>query len=289
MARGLEDGEDCALRVRNDGHSTNVFKIGRGHKESGAQLFGLASRHVAVGDVEVWQPIGGSAGAVVRSGRNAADVLLAVLDVPVVVCRLFVFLLYLPSEKIGIKLAGASLVRRVEVAPAERAVLARDANAGIPVRLPNRKGGAVGILHDGRPAGVSHIEGCRENRTAHFGGPRGRSVRTSHRDVEAPVGRHAVLQLFGSNRRSRGCVASTKLIDGIDPVRCDGNVLGRPTEDLPVKGLGGGLVGGGEFDPAEVTRGVSVDVRHRWRLRSKTVGSKRFNKNASFLDFIPEY
>src|SRR5262245_42808836 len=218
--------------------------------------------------------MGGSAGTMVRRRRNATDELFAVFDVPVVVSRSFVFLHQLPTEKIAIKLAGASLVWCIEIAPAERAVGACDADAGVYLRLPNREGGSGGVLQDGHAACISNVKRRSENRAAEFGSARGRGVRALHGDVDTPVGRHAELALFGTNRTGCCCVPSLELVDGVKLVGADGNVVGGPTEYFAVEGFGGGLVGGDEFGPTEVAGSVFLDVWHGWRLRFGVVGSK---------------
>src|SRR5262249_413572 len=151
----------------------------------------------------VCKPMGGSAGPKIRGGRNAPDELLAVLDVPVVVSWVFVLPQDLPAEKTRVELAGASLVGRVEIAPAERAGGSRDAGAGIYGCLPDGKCSSGGVLNDGHAAGISDVKRSSEDLAAELGRTRGRGVCVLHGDVHAPVRPNAVLKLFGA--KLAGC------------------------------------------------------------------------------------
>ncbi len=85
MGGGFEDGESGALRVGHDGDAADVFEVGRRHVQRGAELPGFGGRGVAIGNGEVGEPMSRGCRLAVRGGRNAADKLFTVLNVPVVV------------------------------------------------------------------------------------------------------------------------------------------------------------------------------------------------------------
>lgn len=87
------------------------------------------------------------------------------------------------SSPFLVELTGAILVGRAKVAPAKRAMRARDANTGILAGLPDAKSGSGGVLQNRHAAGIAHVEAPGENRAAGFGGTRGRSVGVLHGDV----------------------------------------------------------------------------------------------------------
>src|SRR5215470_1307898 len=181
--------------------------------------------------------------AKVHNGRDAADELFAVFDVPVVVSRVFVFLHYLPAEKSGIKRSDVIAVGGVEIGPAQSAVRASYAGARIDVRLPIGESGSAGVPQNGHASGIAHVKGRSENGTAEFSGACGRGVRILYGDVKTPVGRYAVLKLFWAKRTGCRCVPAFELEDGVNLVGAYGNVVGGPAENFAVEGCGGGLVG----------------------------------------------
>lgn len=79
-------------------------------------------------------------------------------------------------------------------------------------------------------------------------------------------------------KRAGGCgVASLEIEDRVEVISTHGHVMGGPAKEFGVEGDGGGLVGGGEFDPTKVARGVFGDVWHSGSkvLRSGGVGKGR--------------
>ncbi len=171
----------------------------------------------------------------------------------------------MPAEKCRIELSGAGLIGRAEVGPAEGAVRAGNSGAGISLGLPEGEHGAGGVLQDGHASGIENVKGRSQNCAAKFFGAGGRGVGVLHGDVEIPVRGHALVKLVRTKGAGGRGVASLELEDGVNPVGAHGNVVGGPAEDFFVEGLGGGLVGGGKFDPAEVARGVFFDVWHESR------------------------
>src|SRR5215472_17175463 len=143
---GFEDGERCALRIGQDGNAANIFKIFGQHIKFGAEIFCGRGRGVAIGNGKVWQPMSGSTSLVVGSGGNAANELLAVLDVPVIVGGIFVFLHHLPAKQIGIELSRARLIGSRQVGPAQCPVGGRDSGSEMVDGLPERKSRASGVL-----------------------------------------------------------------------------------------------------------------------------------------------
>src|ERR1700739_2534895 len=101
----------------------------------------------------------GNTGLAVGGGWNSADKLFAILDVPVIVRRVLVFLHDLPAEKCGVELSGAGLIGRAEVAPAEGAGRAGNSSAGISLGLPEGEHGAGGVLQHGHASGIHDVEG----------------------------------------------------------------------------------------------------------------------------------
>src|SRR5439155_24144835 len=95
--------------------------------------------------------------------------------------------------------------------------------------------------------------------------------------VELPVGRNAVGALFGTKGTACGSVASLKPKNRIEVVGAHGHVVGGPAKDFGVEVDGGGLIGGGEFDPAKCAGSVFFDVGHNAErvLRGKREGKDR--------------
>src|SRR5262249_32180808 len=158
---------------------------------------GLCGGSVTIRNGEVGEPMGRNARLMVGSGRDAANELLAVFDVPVVVGGVLVFLHDMPAEKARIEVSGAGLIGRAEVGPAERARRASDSGAGIPLALPDGKNRARGILEDGHATGITNVEGGRQDRAAKIGSASGAGFGAFHRNIEIPVRRHAALKLIG--------------------------------------------------------------------------------------------
>jgi hypothetical protein len=258
----LEDGEGGALWIGHDGNAPDVLEIGRRHVEGCAEIFRFGGSGVAIGNGEIRQPVGGSPGPVVRRRRNAADELLAVLDVPVIVSGVFGFLHDLPAKEVRIELSGARLVWRTQVRPAERAMRRGDAYARVFLGLPEAESGTGGILHDGHAAGIENVEGRSKYSAAKLPGAGSGEVRAFDRDVELPMGRNTVGELFGTKRAACGRVPSCELENGIEVAGAHGHVVGGPAKNFGVEADGGVLVGGGELGPAECAGGVFFDVGH---------------------------
>jgi len=89
--------------------------------------------------------------------------------------------LELPAEQPAIKLASTCDIGSDEIGPAQRAVLARDADALARLRLPDAEPGAGGVLHHGHAAGIENIERRLEHGGAQLRGARGGIVGVRHR------------------------------------------------------------------------------------------------------------
>src|ERR1039458_8993813 len=81
-------------------------------------------------------------------------------------------------------------------------------------------------------------------------------------DVNHPVRRNALRALVGTQRASGGRFAALEFEFGVVVVRTHRIVMGFPAEERAVEALGGVLVGGVEFNPAERAGGMLVDVCH---------------------------
>src|SRR5882724_7476464 len=130
------------------------------------------------------------------------------------------------------------------------------------VGLPEGESRASGVLQDGHAAGIENVEGRGQNRAAKLRGAGGGSVSAFDRDIQIPVGRNAARELVRAKGAACGGIASFDLENRIDLVGADGKVLRGPAKDLGIEILGGSLVGGGEFGPAECAGSVFFDVGH---------------------------
>jgi hypothetical protein len=270
------------LWVGHDGDAAYVLEIRGRQVEFGAEIFGFGGYGITIRDGEVGEPMSRGSRLAVRGGRNAADKLFTVLNVPIVVCGVFVFLHDAPAEKCGVEVSGAGLVGRAEVGPAEGAVRAGNSGARISLGLPEREHGAGGVLQDGHASGIHDVEGRSQNCASEFGGAGGGGVGVLNGDVEIPVRRHTVLKLVGTKRAGGRGVASLELEDGVNAVRARGNVVGGPAKDLGVEGLGRELVGGGDFHPAKVSWGVLCDVWHGRKILQSGGGGKGRKASSQF-------
>jgi hypothetical protein len=70
---------------------------------------------------------------------------------------------------------------------------------------------------------------------------------------------------FGAERASGRGLAALEFKFSIEIVRAHGGVVRCPSEERGVETFGGVLIGGVEFDPAEVAGGVLIDVCHGGR------------------------
>src|SRR5205823_10847651 len=109
---------------------------------------------------------------------------------------------------------------------------------------------------------IENVEGRSQNGAAKLGGAGGSSVGALNRDVELPVGRNALGELFGTKRTACGGVTSLETENRIKVVRPHGHVVGGPAKDFGVEVDGSVLVGGGEFGPAKCTGSVFFNVWH---------------------------
>src|SRR5438094_10644112 len=137
-----------------------------------------------------------------------------------------------------------------------------DAYAGVLIRLPETEDGPGGILHNSHAARIENVEGRSQDGAAKLGGAGGSSVGALNRDVELPVGRNALGELFGTKRTACGGVTSLETENRIEVVGPHGHVVGGPAKDFGVEVDGSVLVGGGEFGPAKCARSVFFNVWH---------------------------
>src|SRR5713226_2757314 len=258
----LEDGERGALRVGDDGHSSDIFEIGGRHVELCAKLLGLGGGGVTIGNSEIRQPMRRDSRLAMRGGRNAPDEFLAILYMPVIVSGVFVFLHHLPAEEFGIKLARPRLVRCAQVSPAECAVHARDSSSHMFVGLPDGENRPCRVLEICHAAGIENVERRGQHLAAELAGSVGGVIGALDADVQVPMRRNAPGALL--RVKGIGCagVASLELEHAVETVRAYRGVRGSPAENLAVESFCGGLVGGGEFGPAERPGGVLFDMRH---------------------------
>jgi hypothetical protein len=137
-----------------------------------------------------------------------------------------------------------------------------DSGSEILVRLPQTEGSPRGILHNGHATGIENIKGRRQNCAAEFGGASGSGVGAFDGDIQIPVRRNAAGELVGT-KCTAGCgITPFELKNGIEVVGTDGKTLDGPAKDFGIEIRGGGLVGGGEFHPAERAGSVFFDVGH---------------------------
>ena len=151
-----------------------------------------------------------------------------------------------------------------------------DAYAGVLIRLPETEDGPGGILHNSHAARIENVEGRSQDGAAKLGGAGGSSVGALNRDVELPVGRNALGELFGTKSAASRDIAPFQLKNCIKIVGAHGHVVGGPAKDFGVEVDGGGLIGGGEFDPAKCAGSVFFDVGHNAErvLRGKREGKR---------------
>src|SRR5712692_186426 len=258
----LEDGERGALRIGDDGHSSDIFEIGGRHVELCAKLLGLGGGGVTIGNSEIGRPMGRNSRLVIGARRNAPDEFLAVLDMPVVVSGVLLFLNYRTAEEFGIKLPDACLVRCTQDRTAESAVHARDSSSHMFLGLPDGENRPCGVLEIRHATGIENVECGGQHLAAELAGSVGVVVGALDGDVKVPMRRNAPGALFRIKGIRCAGVASLKLEHGVKTVRTCRGVRGSPAEHLAVESFCGGLVGGGEFGPAERPGGVLFDMRH---------------------------
>src|SRR5579871_310158 len=124
--------------------------------------------------------------------------------------------------------------------------------------LPHGENRARRVLNYGHSAEGKHIERRLEDLGSELLGPRGGIVGTVHAHIQTPVGWHGLV----SDRKTPSGVFSVDLEHGVVAVGSHRIVDGFPTEQVTVELLGGGLIGGSEFQPAERSRGMLFDVGH---------------------------
>src|ERR1700730_9545907 len=155
--RLLEHRRHRPLRIRHHRHPAHAFDTHRLNVESSADLFGLRSGGIHIGDREIDQPVGSSFRIAMLLRRDTADELLAMLDVQITRRVLFTCL-QLPAEKSGVKLLGAFGIRSTQVGPAECSWFAGDTNPRILLSLPNGEHRARWVFNDGHSANIADIE-----------------------------------------------------------------------------------------------------------------------------------
>src|SRR5713226_3433144 len=256
------NGECGALRIGDDGYSPDIFEIGGRYVELCAKLLRLGGGGITIGNSEIGRPMGRNSRLVIGARRNAPDEFLAILDMPVIVSGVFVFLHHFPAEEFGIKLAGACLVRCTQVSPAECAVHARDSSSHVFVGLPDGENRSCRVLEIRHAAGIENVKRRSQHLAAELAGSVGGVVGALNGDVKVPMRRNAPGALFRVKSIRCAGVASLELEHGVKTVRACRGVRGSPAEHLAVEGFCGGLVGGGEFGPAERPGGVFFDMRH---------------------------
>src|SRR6202521_5937292 len=197
-------------------------------------------------------------------GRNASDKMLAVLDMQIA-GRIFWVRDQLPSEKAGVKVGGTFWVGRAQIGPAERAGDLGDSDSGALVGLPDAENRAGGILDDRHAASVHDVKSWGKNLAAELLRLGDGCVNVFHCDVDHPVRRNAHRTLVGTQGASGGSIAALKFEYSVNTVRTHRHVLGNPAEERVVEVLGGVLVGGVEFNPAEGAGRMLVDVCHSGR------------------------
>src|SRR5437667_4638337 len=138
----------------------------------------------------------------------------------------------------------------------------RDAYAGVLIRLPETEDGPGGILHNSHAAGLKNIKGRREEFATELLGAGGGGVSAFDANVEIPMRRNALGELFGTKRTACGGVTSLETENRIEVVGPHGHVVGGPAKDFGVEVDGSVLVSGGEFGPAKCARSVFFNVWH---------------------------
>src|SRR5438552_18172999 len=86
-----------------------------------------------------------------------------------------------------------------------------DAYAGVLIRLPETEDGPGGILHNSHAAGLEIIKRRREEFATELLGAGGCGVSAFDGNVEIPMRRNAVGELFGTKSPARRSVAAFHL------------------------------------------------------------------------------
>src|SRR5271166_3743600 len=90
---------------------------------------------------------------------NASDEVFAVLNVQVVMLRIFVFREKVPAEQFAVEPAGALRIRRAQISPTQSSIHVGNAGALVFVGLPDAKHRASGVLQHGHSARLAYVEG----------------------------------------------------------------------------------------------------------------------------------
>src|SRR5208282_3769842 len=188
--------------------------------------------------------------------------MLAVLDVEIA-RGIFGIGGHLPSENTRVKVRRAFYVGRAQVSPAQRAMDAGDSDPRILLYLPDAESRAGRILHHRHAARIHYVESWGKNFAAQLFRFCSSRVSAVNFDVNHPVRRDAVRALVGAQRASGSGMAALKLEHGVKAVGAHRIVVGFPAEKCAVETLGGGLVGGVEFNPAEGAGGMIIDICHK--------------------------
>src|SRR5207253_880611 len=134
---------------------------------------------------------------------------------------------------------------------------------------------AGGILTYRHAAEIEHIEGARVDFAAGLGHLGGGSVGTRDGNVNSPVRRYPLRDHIRAQCVSGARILAFELEHGVDLVRTHGEIRRAPSEQGAKEALGGILVIGGQFQPAERSRGVSIDGWHRPQYNSRYCGMRR--------------
>src|SRR5260370_31030116 len=91
-----------------------------------------------------------------------------------------------------------------------------DSDAGVFGGLPETEDGFGGVLHNSHAARIENVEWRSQDGTAKLGGAGGGGVGAIDGDVELPVRRNALGELFGTKRTACGGVASLETENRIE-------------------------------------------------------------------------
>src|SRR4051794_39728559 len=112
--------------------------------------------------------MGWSIRVTLRSGRNATDELLMILDMQVA-RGILLSLNKAPVEELVIEPSGGGGIGSTQIGPAHRTVLVRNAHAFVLFGLPDGKNSSGWIGNNGHAADIHHVEGRSTEFTSDFG------------------------------------------------------------------------------------------------------------------------
>jgi hypothetical protein len=99
LSHRLKEREVCALRISHNREAADVLHGYRAETEVGAQRLCFIAGSVAIGGMEVDEPVRRRSRLLVGERLHSANVVLAILDVEVTSIRIIFALLHLPSEQ----------------------------------------------------------------------------------------------------------------------------------------------------------------------------------------------